>query len=178
MNFVHFLNNGIQCATQDTIIVVTPSVQQHYQEQIDELHSTCWTHYQTKVRMIVRNNTCFDLESVRRVTQDTIDSTTTNGVLTEDELTSYDYFIFVNCGTSGPSAQWAQVPWTKILWEPMQHNPTIKMTGLTMNCPTMSYVIVGVLVFYSPNQSFFSFLVSLFGTPHHILSLSLSCYQW
>ena len=51
-------------------------------------------------------------------------------------MDKYDYFVYVNCGVSGPSAKWSTLPWTDVLTLPMEVHPTVKMTGLTMNCPT------------------------------------------
>mmetsp|Transcript_43752 Transcript_43752/g.106095 ORF Transcript_43752/g.106095 Transcript_43752/m.106095 type:complete len:523 (+) Transcript_43752:59-1627(+) len=128
VNFEHFLQYGVQCRTQDTVVVVTEVVEPIYKKQIDSMNDQCQNDFGTKVMMVVRNSTCYDLESVRRVLHD--------GIFTEQELLSYDYFVYANCGTSGPSKVWAELPWTDIFIEPMKLNPKVKMTGLTMNCPS------------------------------------------
>ena len=128
VNFEHFLQYGVQCRTQDTVVVVTEVVEPIYREKIDSMNDQCQNDFGTKVMMVVRNSTCYDLESVRRVLHD--------GIFTEQELLSYDYFVYANCGTSGPSKVWAELPWTDIFIEPMKLNPKVKMTGLTMNCPS------------------------------------------
>ena len=120
LNFEYFLKYGVQCRTQDTLVIVTEVVQQRYQPQIDALHSKCQEHGH-QVIMAIRNNTCWDLESVRRAMHDDIVN-----------LNLYDYFVYVNCGTSGPSRLWADLPWTDVLLEKL--NDKVKMSGLTLNC--------------------------------------------
>ncbi|KAI2512632.1 hypothetical protein MHU86_1851 [Fragilaria crotonensis] len=120
LNFEYFLKYGVQCRTQDTLVMVTEVVQQRYQPQIDALHSKCQQHGH-RVIMAIRNSTCWDLESVRRAMHDDI-----------VDLNLYDYFVYVNCGTSGPSRLWADLPWTDVLLEKL--NDKVKMSGLTLNC--------------------------------------------
>jgi hypothetical protein len=131
VNFEHFLEYGIQCRTQDTVVVVTDVIEPIYRRRIDGIHRQCQDDFGTQVRMVVRNSTCYDMETVRRVIRD-------KDVFSDDELLKYDYFVYANCGTSGPSRLWAELPWTDVFIEPMKANPKIKMTGLTMNCPTGS----------------------------------------
>ena len=120
LNFEYFLKYGVQCRTQDTLVIVTDVVQQRYQPQIDALHTKCQEHGH-QVIMAIRNNTCWDLESVRRVMHDDI-----------VDLNLYDYFVYVNCGTTGPSRLWADLPWTDVLLDKL--NAKVKMSGLTLNC--------------------------------------------
>lgn len=122
LNFEYFLKYGVQCRTQDTLVIVTSVVQQRYQPQIDALHIKCQEHGH-QVIMATRNNTCWDLETVRRVMHDDI-----------VDLNQYDYFVYVNCGTSGPSRLWADLPWTDLLLERL--NAKVKMSGLTLSCAT------------------------------------------
>ena len=120
LNFEHFLKYGVQCKTQDTVLVVTEEVEPHYRARITELNKDCLAHGH-QVVLAVRNNTCLDMESVRRVLHD--------GLV---DLDSYDYFVYVNCGTTGPSSKWADVPWTDVFIEKL--NDQVKMSGLTVNC--------------------------------------------
>jgi hypothetical protein len=122
LNFEHFLKYGVQCKTQDTVLIVTDAVRQHYRSQIHKLNENCQTRGH-QVIMAVRNNTCRDLESVRRVIHDNI-----------VDIDSYDYFVFANCGTTGPSRKWADLPWTDIFIEKLTDR--VKMSGLTLNCGT------------------------------------------
>jgi hypothetical protein len=124
LNFEYFLRHGVQCQTQDTILVVTSSVQQHYQHRIDRMNQYCQQHHGHMVKMALRNNTCRDLETVRRVMHD-------HDIV---DVLHYDYFIFANCGISGPSRQWATLPWTDVFLRGL--NDRIKMTGLTLYCGT------------------------------------------
>jgi hypothetical protein len=101
--------------------VVTSSVEKVYRAQVDRMHEACYEGYGNKVILAIRNNTCLDLESVRRVMRDNI-----------VDIDSYDYFIYVNCGTSGPSRAWADLPWTDVLLEKLSDK--VKMSGLSINC--------------------------------------------
>jgi hypothetical protein len=38
----------------------------------------------------------------------------------------------VNCGTTGPSSKWADLPWTDVFIEKL--NDQVKMSGLSLNC--------------------------------------------
>jgi hypothetical protein len=121
LNFEHFLKYGVQCKTQDTVLVVTSAVEPVYRAQVDRMHEACNKEYGSKVILAIRNNTCLDLESVRRVMRDNI-----------VDIDSYDYFVYVNCGTSGPSRAWADLPWTDVLLEKLSDK--VKMSGLSLNC--------------------------------------------
>jgi hypothetical protein len=120
LNFEHFLKYGVQCKTQDTVLVVTKEVEPHYRARVTELNEDCLAHGH-QVVLAVRNNTCLDMETVRRVLHD--------GLV---DLESYDYFVYVNCGTTGPSSKWADLPWTDVFIEKL--NDQVKMSGLTLYC--------------------------------------------
>lgn len=122
-NFEHFLMYGVQCKTQDTVVVVTDSVERRYRSQINQLNRLCQSfgHF---VRLAIRNNTCLDLDTVRLVLHD--------GKSIGVDIDSYDYFVYANCGTTGPSRKWADLPWTDVFIEKLNDN--VKMSGLTINC--------------------------------------------
>lgn len=143
VNFEYFLQYGVQCETQDTVIVVTEDVRLQYQARIDVMNSECQT-LDHSVILVSRKPECMDVESVRRVLMD--------GVV--KNLEQYDYFICtcpnvkltlavsiycltlsfqdVNCGVSGPSKHWARLPWTDAVLAPL--NDRVKMAGLSLNC--------------------------------------------
>lgn len=120
LNFEFFLEHGIQCKTQDTILVVTDIVARVYQFRIEKLHRDCQEHGNSVI-LAIRNNTCLDLESVRVALY--------GGYV---DVSSYDYFVYTNCGVSGPSPRWASLPWTDVFLAKL--NDKIRMTGLSMNC--------------------------------------------
>ena len=138
LNFEFFLLHGIQCQTQDTLLVVTDVVATKYQAQIDKLHDQCHQKYGNFVRMITRNNTCYDLESVRVAIEYTEQgdrpAVMTNRGTTDGASIAayYDYFVYINCGVTGPSPRWADRPWTNVFLQELRNG--VKMTGLTMNC--------------------------------------------
>jgi len=120
VNFEYFLTYGTQCQTQDTVIVVTKEVEEQYRERVHTIQQNCHDH---KVILAIRENKCFDLETVRRVMHDDDIAV---------DIDTYDYFVYVNCGVSGPSKQWADLPWTDVLIDKL--NDHVKMSGLTLNC--------------------------------------------
>ena len=138
LNFEFFLRHGIHCQTQDTLIVVTGVVAAKYQAQIDELHNRCHHDYGNFVRIITRNNTCYDLESVRVALEFAENSDrpaveTNRRTKNDPNFTAfYDFFVYVNCGVTGPSLQWTNRPWTSIFLEKLRDG--VKMTGLSINC--------------------------------------------
>ena len=139
LNFEFFLRNGIHCQTHDTLIVVTDVVKSQYQAQIDELHDKCHRNYGNYVRLITRNNTCLDLDTVRvaieYASQGDRPAVVTNRRTTSDATkiaAYYDYFVYINCGVTGPSPQWANRPWTSVFLQGLRDG--VKMVGLTINC--------------------------------------------
>ena len=151
LNFEFFLQHGIHCQTQDTLLVVTDVVAAKYQAKIDELHYQCHQKYGNFVRMITRNNTCYDLESVRVALEYTgqgdrpaviRNRRTTDGAKI---AAYYDYFVYVNCGVTGPSPQLANRPWTNTFLQKLRDG--VKMTGLTMNCEINGHPHVQSMMF-------------------------------
>ncbi|KAI2508859.1 hypothetical protein MHU86_5593 [Fragilaria crotonensis] len=142
LNFEFFLRHGIHCQTQDTLIVVTDVVKSKYQTQIDELHDKCHGNYGNYVRLITRNNTCLDLDSVRVAIEYTVQgdrpavvtnpSTTSTNIGAAVTSAYYDYFVYINCGVTGPSPQFSNRPWTSVFLEKLRDG--VKMVGLTINC--------------------------------------------
>jgi hypothetical protein len=122
LNFEFFLRHGIQCRFHDTVLVVTQTVAGRYRPQISKLNAQCNKLYGKTVILAIRNDTCLDLESVRRALY--------GGFVSN--ILEYDYFIYINCGVTGPSPHWASKPWTDIFLSKL--NDDIKMTGITMNC--------------------------------------------
>jgi hypothetical protein len=139
LNFEFFLRHGIHCQTQDTLVVVTDVFKSKYQTQIDELHDKCHRNYGNYVRLITRNNTCLDLDTVR-VAIEYASQGDRPAVVTNRRTTSnatkiaayYDYFVYINCGVTGPSPQWANRPWTSVFLQELRDG--VKMVGLTINC--------------------------------------------
>ena len=138
LNFEFFLRHGIHCQTQDTLLVVTDVVAAKYQTQIDELHDRCHHDYGNFVRMITRNNTCYDLDSVRIALEYTKNSdrpaVVTNRKTKNDTKIAayYDYFVYVNCGVTGPAPQLSNRPWTSVYLQQLRDG--VKMTGISINC--------------------------------------------
>jgi hypothetical protein len=121
LNFEYFLKWGIQCRTQDTILVVTDVVADKYRMQVQQMHNDCHQRYNHSVILAVRNNTCLDLESVRVALYGRYVN-----------VSNYDHFVYLNCGVTGPAKEWADIPWTSVFLERL--NNKVKMSGLSLNC--------------------------------------------
>jgi hypothetical protein len=121
LNTVYFLKYGVQCKTQDTLIILTNETLPLYQPQIQELDNHCHSNYNHRVLVATRNSSCYDLESVRLAVFD--------GIV---NITKYAYFVYVNCGVTGPAKEFANIPWTKLFIDKIKGR--VKMTGLTHNC--------------------------------------------
>ena len=136
LNFEYFLRHGIHCQTQDTILVVTDVVAARYQTQVDELHHRCQDEFGNFVRLVLRNNTCYDLESVRVALefagQGDRPAVMTNTTSSKIVASYYDYFVYLNCGVTGPSPQWSNRAWTSVFLRELRDG--VKMTGLSINC--------------------------------------------
>jgi hypothetical protein len=133
LNFQYFLRHGVQCSNSaniDTVIVTTKSVAEAFHSQLRELSERC------SLKVLLREDTCLDMESMRVV-------------LTSSQLNLaiYDYYVFVNCGVSGPQLPVSELhvdddtrsamkqslrPWTHYLTDLLSKE--VKMAGLSINC--------------------------------------------
>ena len=82
------------------------------------------------VLLVARRNVCYDMESARLALY--------GGVSGLAPIPTYDYFVFVNCGVTGPAVPPPPPPgkrtgrWTSRFVRLL--DDTVKMTGLTLNC--------------------------------------------
>jgi hypothetical protein len=126
-NMVFFLEHGLPCSYHtnatlqlyvDVVLVLSESVAAHY--RFDRYNAGCGG-----VRVVTRTDNCYDMGSY-------------NVVLNERKLTSYDYFIGVNCGLIGPLLPLslgliqADPYWAMRFITPI--NNRTKFVGLTLNC--------------------------------------------
>ena len=107
-------------------------------------------HNSNKVVLISRRDVCYDMEAARLALYGGV-----NGI----NVTSYDYFIFVNCGTSGPGGRGGgklsvlssdeeknslSLSWTSHFISLLDDQ--VKMTGLTLNCEQPNNVHIQVSI--------------------------------
>ena len=138
LNFEFFVRQGIHCETQDTLLVLTNDVKSKYQDQIDELHDECHSRFGNFVQLIARNNTCLDMDSPRvaveyagRGERPAV-MANPNTTIGPNTVAYYDYFVYINCGVTGPSPLWAERGWTGVFLRELRDG--VKMTGLSINC--------------------------------------------
>jgi len=132
-NLEFFLNNGIDCkssiSTQviDTIIVVGHEFYDTYSPWIQRLNLECQkVGSKSRTILISRRDICYDIEAPRLALY---------GGVPDLNVTSYDYFIMVNCGTTGPpppSTTTNSRHWTYRFLDLLDNQ--VKMTGLNLNC--------------------------------------------
>jgi hypothetical protein len=127
-NFEYFLDHGIGCAWQDTVVVVTKPVADHYSHRIKKIQEKCLASgSKHTVTLLEREDKCYDMETLLVVFE-------------KVDLSPYDYFVYLNCGVVGPKLPLAHAesPWTyhytSILSE------TVKMSGLSINCASHPHV--------------------------------------
>jgi len=122
-NFEYFLDFGVNCSQHDTILVLTRNAMDHYSVRINHAKQQCKAVSSNKhaLRILEREDRCYDMESMRLVLRDV-------------DLSGYDYFVYLNCGVVGPRlpknypfSSWTH-QYTSLLSE------QIKMTGLSINC--------------------------------------------
>lgn len=125
-NLDFFLKHGIQCATQDTVIIVGKDFYGEYIDLISHLNEKCRP-YGNQVLLVTRREICEDMEPVRLVM---------DGGIAGINIKSYDYFIYVNSDIIGPTPPVSDEaePWTSRILSLLDDK--VKMTGLTMNCAT------------------------------------------
>ena len=121
LNMEYFLRYGVQCKTQDTLFILSSATLHLYRNRIRDLDREC-RHYNHRVLVTTRENKCLDLEAVRvAVYGDMVN------------VSTYDYFFYVNCGVTGPAKEVANLPWTALFLAKLQGR--VKMTGLSHACP-------------------------------------------
>eukprot|EP00980_Cylindrotheca_fusiformis_P013161 scaffold3337_cov95-Cylindrotheca_fusiformis.AAC.4 len=122
-NFEYFLShNGVDCESHHTIVTLSDATYNYYMQEdsvLQRLATTCGN----ALRVIRRENTCYDMGSMYVV-------------LNTFDLSQYDYFVYLNCGVTGPLF-WnsATISWTRFFTSLL--NDQIKMAGLSINCQFM-----------------------------------------
>jgi len=129
-NCDYFLIHGIDCnsaLTTDTVIVVGHDYYDEYLPKIQQFNDKCRSIIgRDSIILVARRNVCYDMESARLALY--------GGVSGVRPMSDYDYFVFLNCGMTGPSppsAKWPG-PWTSHFTQLLDN--TVKMSGLTLNC--------------------------------------------
>ena len=118
-NFDFFLEHGVDCQHQDTVIALTESVEQVYRDQLARLDRDCQTRGR-RVYTLLRDLDCHDLATVHTLFYNSTVPTRT-----------YDYFVYINCGMTGPAPD-LKGSWLLPFVEPLSE--TVKMSGLSVNC--------------------------------------------
>ncbi|CAJ1951448.1 unnamed protein product [Cylindrotheca closterium] len=130
-NFDYFLaHKGVDCSSQhhrhhhhhDTIITLSEETYHHYttqNQQFQHLMNECGP---KALRVVQRQDTCYDLGSIHLVLNDADNF----------DLTPYDYFVYLNCGVVGPLWWSSDLPWTTFFTSLL--NDRVKMSGLSANC--------------------------------------------
>jgi hypothetical protein len=143
-NMEYFLNYGIDCTTQDTVIVVGHDYYMSYFPTIQTLHRNCQqiSRGRTNVILVPRlRQECYDMEAAYL-------TFITGGVpgLVHNVIDKYDYFFFVNCGVTGPpSTKTNNRPWTSHFTTLLDDQ--VKMTGLNLNCRQVDYVHIQSMMY-------------------------------
>ena len=141
-NMEYFLQYGIDCTSQDTVIVVGDEYYLTYFPTIQKLHRTCQviSHGVTNVILVPRRQECYDMEAAYL-------TFISGGVpgLVANVVTKYDYFFFVNCGVTGPPESTNTKPWTSHFTTLLDER--VKMTGLNLNCRQVDYVHIQSMMY-------------------------------
>ena len=158
-NLEFFLRNGIECNRADasshiidTVIAVGHDFYDEYLPWVEKLNVKCQAqnpNNNNKVILISRRESCYDMEAARLTLYGGV-----HGIHYKD----YDYFVFANCGTTGPAppshtqikyqlgkgkvllSSWT-THFTKLLTD------QVKMTGLTLNCAQHDRVHIQSMVY-------------------------------
>jgi len=141
-NMEYFLQYGIDCTSQDTVIVVGDEYYLTYFPTIQTLHRNCQviSHGVTNVILVPRRQECYDMEAAYL-------TFISGGVpgLVANVVTKYDYFFFVNCGVTGPPESTNTKPWTSHFTTLLDEH--VKMTGLNLNCRQVDYVHIQSMMY-------------------------------
>jgi len=143
-NFEFFLRYGVvDCDVQDTVIVVGREYYAPYLPWVRRLNRMCGRRLGRNggdgVILVSRRSVCYDMEAAHL--------TLSGGVPGLRELSTYDYFVFVNCGVTGPAPPSARRtgPWTSHFTTLLDER--VKMTGLSMNCKLVDGVHVQSMMY-------------------------------
>lgn len=120
-NLEYFLNHGVDCEVQDTVIVVGLPVYHKYKNQIQEMDSKC-QETNHRVKMVYRPPECADMGSW---------STVLHGNFVDFD--QFDFFIFLTASMSGPFEKRPDdKPWTEMFTSRVTE--TTKLVGLSHVC--------------------------------------------
>lgn len=141
-NLNFFLRHGVSCSSSDVdidyIIVLTEDVAGYYTSpdgpitkkilscgnEVESARANKKDIYESSIEVIVRQNRCYDMESIRVVSEQ------------KDLRSQYDNLVFVNCGMAGPkvgpnSPVQSGRHWTHPFTSLLSHK--IRMSGLSIN---------------------------------------------
>ncbi|KAL7475600.1 hypothetical protein ACHAW6_001511 [Cyclotella cf. meneghiniana] len=143
-NLNFFLKHGVTCTTMsvivDYVIVLTQDVANHYSSSdglVTKKKENCANEiakieaqndgvhiYQSSIEIIVREDRCYDMESIRIVAEQ------------KDLQSEYDDLVFLNCGMVGPkygphSPILSHSHWTQLFTSLL--SASIRMSGLSIN---------------------------------------------
>jgi hypothetical protein len=122
-NFEYFLSHrGVDCDHHDTIVTLSDETYDFYMQNntlLQTLTKTCGT----ALRIVRRQDTCYDMGSIHLV-------------LNTFDIHQYDYFVYLNCGVVGPLwwdvSSTATLSWTQFFTSLLTDQ--VKMAGLSTNC--------------------------------------------
>lgn len=146
-NFNFFLEHGVDCNIQDTVLVVGYDYYDEYLPRIETMQAEC----SQKLLLVSRRNKCLDLE---------VSFMTFHGGIAGINVHSYDYMVYVNCGMTGPpprnSTSLNNRPWTSKFIDLLDDE--VKMSGVSINAGrphVQSFVYaldnVGIDILYNSN---------------------------
>mmetsp|Transcript_9943 Transcript_9943/g.14637 ORF Transcript_9943/g.14637 Transcript_9943/m.14637 type:complete len:350 (+) Transcript_9943:130-1179(+) len=122
-NFEFFLQYGVDCRYFDTAIGLTEEVANFYQSRLEDLQRDCKPFGNNVFTVLRADDNCHDLDTVYTLFYNS-----------SIAIRTYDYFVYVNCGMTGPSPQYSSLPlsWVSRFLDPL--SDTVKMSGLSINC--------------------------------------------
>jgi len=133
-NFQFFMKHGLPCSwhaaishrsnTYTVALVLTNKSLADYSRQIEEVRAKSETCKCMRLKVITRENRCYDMESARIALGETYPSPLAK---------AHDFVVFVNCGLLGPLLpERPGVFWAVQLTSALRNQT--KLTGLTINC--------------------------------------------
>jgi len=125
-NFNYFMAHGVDCNVHDTVFVLSRPVQEAYKSEIEGMRAECDS-TSNEIRVLAREDKCYDMESVRLV-------------FAKVNLTRYDYFVYLNCGMLGPKwpSSVTNFSWTSHFTSLI--SSSVRMSGLSINCDIHPHV--------------------------------------
>jgi hypothetical protein len=120
-NLDFFLQFGVDCRYQDTVISLSPNVETSYRDTLTRMHQNCQALGHSVFILLREEEECHDLPTLYNLFYGSSISTKV-----------YEYFVYLNCGMTGPAPSMRGAIWLEAFLKPLSRG--VHMSGISVNC--------------------------------------------